>query len=42
LLEKETLNREEVLLLLADVEPESQASETVGTPRAIVALSNEA
>ena len=29
-------------LLLADVEPESRASETVGTPRAIVALSNEA
>ena len=32
LLEKETLMREEVLLLLADVEPESRASETVGTP----------
>ena len=31
--------REEVLLLLTDVEPESRASETVGTPRAIVALS---
>jgi hypothetical protein len=27
--------REEVLLLLADVEPESRASETVGTPRVI-------
>jgi cell division protease FtsH len=35
LLEKETLMREEVLLLLADVEPESRASETVGTPRVI-------
>jgi cell division protease FtsH len=38
LLEKETLMREEVLLLLADVEPESRASETVGTPRAVVSL----
>jgi cell division protease FtsH len=35
LLEKETLMREEVLLLLADVEPESRASETVGTPRVV-------
>jgi cell division protease FtsH len=35
LLEKETLMREEVLLLLADVEPESRAAETVGTPRVI-------
>src|SRR5882672_4694047 len=42
LLEKETLMREEVLLLLADVEPESRASETVGTPRAIVAMPKEA
>ncbi|MGZ4419527.1 MAG: AAA family ATPase, partial [Gaiellaceae bacterium] len=41
LLEKETLMREEVLLLLADVEPESRASETVGTPRAIVAVPGE-
>ena len=38
LLEKETLMREEVLLLLTDVEPESRASETVGTPRAVVSL----
>src|SRR5207248_4122618 len=35
LLEKETLVREEVEALLVDVEPESRASETVGTPRAI-------
>src|SRR3989475_3767198 len=42
LLEKETLMREEVLLLLADVEPESRASETVGTPRVIVPLPAEA
>ena len=34
--------REEVLLLLADVEPESRASETVGTPRAIVSIPSEA
>jgi cell division protease FtsH len=37
LLEKETLGREEVLKLLADVEPASRASETVGTPM-VVAL----
>src|SRR5438309_1051525 len=42
LLEKETLMREEVLLLLTDVEPESRASETVGTPRAVVPLPAEA
>src|SRR6266568_1124497 len=41
LLEKETLMREEVLLVLADVEPESRASETVGTPRAIVSITTE-
>jgi cell division protease FtsH len=35
LLEKETLVREEVLHLLADVEPESHASETVGMPRVV-------
>jgi cell division protease FtsH len=35
LLEKETINREEVMHLLADVEPESRASETVGTPRVV-------
>jgi cell division protease FtsH len=37
LLERETLNREEVLKLLADVEPVSRASETIGTPM-VVAL----
>jgi cell division protease FtsH len=37
LLQKETLGREEVLKLLADVEPVSRASETVGTPM-VVAL----
>jgi cell division protease FtsH len=37
LLEREELNREEVLKLLADVEPVSHASETVGTPM-VVAL----
>ena len=42
LLEKETLMREEVLLLLTDVDAESRASETVGTPRVVVPLSNEA
>jgi hypothetical protein len=31
-----------VLLLLTDVEPESRASETVGTPRAVVPLPAEA
>jgi len=41
LLEKETINREEVLHLLSDVEPESRASETVGTPR-VVSLPSEA
>src|SRR6476659_5688559 len=42
LLEKETLMREEVLLLLTDVDAESRASETVGTPRVVVPFSNEA
>jgi cell division protease FtsH len=37
LLEKETIVREEVLLLLGDVQPESSASATVGVPR-VVAL----
>jgi cell division protease FtsH len=37
LLQKETLGREEVLELLAGVEPESRASETVGTPRVVAA-----
>jgi cell division protease FtsH len=36
LLDKETLVRAEVLSLLADVEPDSRASETVGTPQAVV------
>jgi len=36
LLDKETLVRDEVLSLLADVEPDSRASETVGTPQAVV------
>jgi cell division protease FtsH len=35
LLEKETLVREEVVKLLAGVEPASRASETVGTPRVV-------
>jgi cell division protease FtsH len=35
LLEKETIGREEVLQLVADVEPESRASETVGMPRVV-------
>jgi cell division protease FtsH len=38
LLEKETLVRDEILSLLAEVEPESRAAETVGMPRAIAAL----
>ena len=40
LLEKETLVRGEVEHLLADIEPESRASETVGTPR-ILSLPSE-
>jgi cell division protease FtsH len=40
LLEKETLVREEVLQLVADVEAESRASETVGMPR-VVSLPSE-
>jgi cell division protease FtsH len=35
LLEKETLSRDEIVALLKDVEPESRASETVGTIRAL-------
>jgi ATP-dependent Zn protease len=38
LLEKETLVREELHALLEDVQPESRASETVGTVRALPAL----
>ena len=41
LLEKETLDRDELHALLIDVEPESRASETVGTPR-VVPLAEEA
>jgi cell division protease FtsH len=37
LLEKETLVREEVVELLADVEAESRASEAVGVPRVVAA-----
>jgi cell division protease FtsH len=33
LLDKETIGREEMLELLADLQPESRASETVGVPR---------
>jgi cell division protease FtsH len=35
LLEKETLVRDEVQALFRDVEPESRASETVGTPQIV-------
>jgi ATP-dependent Zn protease len=35
LLERETLVREEVIGMLADVEAESRASETVGVPRIV-------
>jgi cell division protease FtsH len=35
LLEKETLDRPELEALLRDIEPESHASETVGTVRAL-------
>ena len=37
LLEKETLVREEVMEVLAGVEPESRASDTVGMPRVVAA-----
>jgi len=37
LIEKETLSREELLLMLGAIEPESRASETVGTVRALPA-----
>jgi cell division protease FtsH len=37
LLEKETLNRQELDALLAGIEPESDASDRVGTPRALSA-----
>jgi cell division protease FtsH len=35
LLERETLNREELRELLGDVGPESRSSETIGTVRAL-------
>jgi len=35
LLEKETIDRDELRAIFADVEAESRASETVGTPRAV-------
>jgi len=41
LLEKETLIREELLELVADVEPESSAAETVGVPRVVAAKPGE-
>ena len=37
LLEKETLNREELLALFGDVSPESRASEAVGVPQVVAA-----
>ena len=37
LLQKETLGREELLELLEGIQPESRASETVGTPRIVSA-----
>jgi cell division protease FtsH len=37
LLEKETLNRAELEVLLGNVQPESNASDRVGTPRAVSA-----
>jgi cell division protease FtsH len=41
LLEKETLVREELMALYADVSPESRAAETVGTVRALPASAAE-
>jgi cell division protease FtsH len=38
LLDKETLDRTELEALFSDVEPESRASETVGTPRVLPAV----
>jgi cell division protease FtsH len=38
LLEKETLNREELLALFGDVVPESRASEAVGVPQVVAAV----
>ncbi len=39
LLEKETLGRDEVLLLFAGIEPESRAADSVGVPRVVAAKS---
>ena len=41
LLAKETLVRDEVLELFADVEPESRASETVGIPRVVASVAGD-
>ncbi|HUZ14861.1 MAG TPA: AAA family ATPase [Gaiellaceae bacterium] len=41
LLEKETLVRDEVLELFAEVEPESRASETVGIPRVVASVAGD-
>jgi cell division protease FtsH len=41
LLEKETLVRDEVVGLLADVQPESRAADTVGVPRVVAAQQPE-
>src|SRR5881398_3293631 len=40
LLEKETLVRDEVVVLLADVEAESRAADSVGVPRVVAASQN--
>jgi len=41
LLEKETLVRDQVLELFAEVEPESRASETVGIPRVVASVAGD-
>jgi cell division protease FtsH len=41
LLEKETLGRDEVLELFADVEPESRAADSVGVARVVAAKQPE-
>jgi ATP-dependent Zn protease len=41
LLQKETLVRDELLELIADVEPESRASESVGVPRVVASEPGE-
>jgi cell division protease FtsH len=41
LLEKETLGRDEVVELFANVEPESRASDMVGMPRVVAATTPE-